>query len=107
VLVPAGFVVVDALTLADPVLFLREHIRHVAPERPAAAPEAVLDLRLGAGPGSVSVRFDEEIELTRSARGRRGGTTVTTIEIMVAVSRREEMLLKAAERRLPVQLPTR
>jgi hypothetical protein len=107
VLVPAGFVVVDPLSLADPTLFLREHIRHVAPERPAAAPDAVLDLRLGAGAGSVSVRFDDEIELTRSARGRHGGTTVTTIEIMVAVARREEMLLKAAERRLPVQLPIR
>ena len=59
VLVPAGFVVVDPLTLADPVLFLREHVRHLAPEPPAAAPDGVLDLRLGAGAGSVSVRFDE------------------------------------------------
>ncbi len=63
VLVPAGFVVVDPLSLSDPVLFLREHIRHLAPEVPATAPDEVLDLRLGAGAGSVSVRFDEEIEL--------------------------------------------
>jgi hypothetical protein len=105
VLVPAGFVVVDSLSLADPVLFLREHIRHVAPEPPAQAGDAVLDLRLGAGAGSVSVRFDEAVELTRAARGRRGGATVTTAEIMVAVVRRDEMLRKAAERRLPVQLP--
>ena len=40
VLVPAGFVVVDPLTLADPVLFLREHVRHLAPESPSAAPPA-------------------------------------------------------------------
>ena len=51
VLVPAGFVVVDPLTLADPVLFLREHIRHAGAGAPATAPDAVLDLRLGAGAG--------------------------------------------------------
>jgi hypothetical protein len=107
VLVPAGFVVVDPLSLADPVLFLREHVRHLAPEVPATAPDDVLDLRLGAGAGSVSVRFDEEVELTRAARGRHGGTTVTTAEIMVAVARRDEMLRKAAERRLPVKVPVR
>jgi hypothetical protein len=107
VLVPAGFVVVDPLTLADPTLFLREHVRHVAPEAPAAPPEGALDLRLGAGAGSVSVRFDEAVELTRAARGRHGGTTVTTAEIVVAVARRDEMLRKAAERRLPVKVPVR
>jgi hypothetical protein len=107
VLVPAGFVVVDPLTLADPVLFLREHVRHLAPEAPAAAPSESLDLRLGASAGSVSVGFDEAVELTRAARGRRGGATVTTAEIMVAVARRDEMLHRAAERRLPVRVPVR
>ena len=107
VLVPAGFVVVDPLTLADPVLFLREHVRHLAPEPPAAVPDGVLDLRLGAGAGSVSARFDEAIELTRASRGRHGGATVTTDEIRVAVVRREEMLRLAAERRLPVRVPVR
>ena len=107
VLVPAGFVVVDPLSLADPTLFLREHVRHLAPEAASTAPGGVLDLRLGAGVGSVSVRFDEAIELTRAARGRHGGAMVTTAEIMVAVVRRDEMLRRAAERRLPVQLPIR
>jgi hypothetical protein len=107
VLVPAGFVVVDPLSLADPVLFLREHVRHMGPTPPTPAPEGVLDLRFGAGAGSVSVSFDDEIDLTRSARGRRGGETVSTTAIMVAVARRDEMLRKAAERRLPVQFPTR
>ncbi len=96
VLVPAGFVVVDPLTLADPVLFLREHVRHVAPEPAAAAPPEVLDLRLGASMGSVAVRFDEEVDLVRAARGRHGGATVTTQEIRVAVVRRDEMLRLAA-----------
>ena len=107
VLVPAGFVVVDPLTLADPVLFLREHVRHLAPEPPVAAPPGVLDLRLGASAGSVSVRFDEEVELVRAARGRHGGETVETDEIRVAVARRDEMLTLAAGRRLPVRAPVR
>ena len=115
VLVPAGFVVVDPLTLADPVLFLREHVQHLAPEPPAAVPDGVLDLRLGAGAGSVSARFDEAIELTRASRGRHGGTTVTTDEIRVAVVRREEMLrlcgrappARAGPRQVAIPPPTR
>ena len=55
----------------------------------------------------MSVRFDEEVELTRAARGRHGGTTVTTAEILVAVARRDEMLRKAADRRLPVKVAVR
>ena len=70
-------------------------------------PSTPANLRLGAGAGSVSVRFDDEIDLTRAARGRHGGATVSTAEIMVAVARRDEMLRKAAERRLPVQSPIR
>jgi hypothetical protein len=107
VLVPAGFVVVDPLTLSDPTLFLREHIRHVAPEVPGTSAPGALDLRLGATAGSVSVGFDEEVELVRAARGRRGGETVTTAEIRVAVARRDEMLRLAAGRRLPVRIPVR
>ncbi len=107
VLVPAGFVVVDPLTLADPFLFPREHVRHLAPEPAAAAPSGALDLRLGASMGSVSVRFDEAVELARAARGRHGGTMVTTDEILVAVVRRSAMLQLAAARRLPVRAPVR
>jgi hypothetical protein len=107
VLVPAGFVVVDTLTLADPVLFLREHVREVAPEPAAAAPAEILDLRLGAGAGSVSARFDAPIDLVRAARGRRGGETVETEAILFAVARRDEMLRLAAARRLPVRVTVR
>jgi hypothetical protein len=107
VLVPAGFVVVDPLTLSDPVLFLREHVIHLAAEPPSAAPEGVLDLRLGAGSGSVSARFDGEIDLTRAALGRRSSVTVSTEAIMFAIARRDEMLRKAADRRLPVRVRVR
>jgi hypothetical protein len=107
VLVPAGFVVVDPLTLAAPTLFLREHVRHVAPEAPGPAVPGSLDLRLGAGAGSVSVGFDEDVELVRAARGRHGGETVATAEIRIAMPRRDEMLRLAAGRRLPVRVPVR
>jgi hypothetical protein len=107
VLVPAGFVVVDTLTLADPVLFLREHVREVAPQPAAAAPPGILDLRLGAGAGSLSALFDAPIDLVRAARGRRGGETVETEAILFAVARRDEMLRLAAARRLPVRVPVR
>ena len=103
VLVPAGFVVVDPLTLADPVLFLREHVREVAPEPPPAAPADVLDLRLGAGAGSVSARLRRgRSTWSGPRRGRRGGETVETEAILFAVARRDEMLRLAAARRLPV-----
>jgi hypothetical protein len=106
VLVPAGFVIVDSLTLSDPTLFLREHVRRLTPEpQTATAPSAALDLRLGAGAGSVSAHFDEEVELSRAGRGRRGGAMVGTAMIWFAVARREEFLRRAAGRRLPVQVP--
>jgi hypothetical protein len=103
VLVPAGFVVVDPLTLADPVLFLRERVRSMAPLDTTAAPDHLLDLRLGASAGSVAVQFDEDAELVRAGRGRRGGVTVQTDGICVAVVRRDEMLAAAGARRLPVR----
>ena len=108
VLVPAGFVVVDSLTLSDPTLFLREHVRRLTPEPPTATTSSEgLDLRLGGSAGSVSAHFDEEVELSRAGRGRRGGAMVGTAEIWFAVARREEFLRLAAGRRLPVQVPIR
>jgi hypothetical protein len=102
VLVPAGFVVVDPLTLADPVLFLREKVRSITSVPPGATPEPVLDLRLGATLGSVVVRFDEAADIVRAARARRGGDTVHSEAICVAVVRRHELLAQAERRRLPV-----
>jgi hypothetical protein len=96
--VPAGFVLLDPLTLSDPVLFLREKIAWMRVADAAAAPTDVLDLRLGAAAGSVALAFTEPAELQRSGRGRHGGATVTTTEIRFAVARREELLALAARR---------
>ncbi len=107
VLVPAGLVVVDPLTLSDPVLFLREHIAAVrAVAGTAPVPAGSLDLRLGATAGSVTVTFDEEADLLRSTRARRGGEVVSTTQIVVATVRRSELLETAARRRIRVEITT-
>lgn len=104
VMVPAGLVVVDGLTLADPVLFPRERIAALAPVGPeagAAGPD-VHDLRLGASLGTLSLRVDRDAELFLARRGRRGATTVRTREVWVAVQGTGALLADASRRRIPV-----
>jgi hypothetical protein len=102
VLVPAGFVVVDPMTLADPILLPRERIVAMQAAPATVAPDGVLDLRLGATAGSVSLRFDEAAEVTTAARARRPAVTVRTPELWIAVVRRAEVLQGAADRRIRV-----
>ena len=106
VLVPAGVVVVDPMTLAEPVLFIRRHVRALrAADPPASIPDGVLDLRLGAAFGNVLIDLDEEAEMVRTNRGNRGGVATHTAHLMVAVSQRAEFLQSAAGRRVRVQFP--
>jgi hypothetical protein len=103
VVVPAGFVVVDPMTLADPVLFPRERITRMSVAAATRAASDVLDLRLGATSGSVALSFDEAAELFRAGRGRRPTETVSTMHLLIAVVRRDEVLRRAAARRIRVQ----
>jgi hypothetical protein len=103
VLVPAGFVVVDPMTLADPVLFPRERIVALREADPRPAPPDVLDLRLGAAIGSVDVRFDQPAELFRAPRPRQPTQTVHTTAIRIAVVRHRVLLQLAAARSLRVR----
>jgi hypothetical protein len=102
VLVPAGFVVVDPMTLADPLLFLREHVLRIAAVTVGSAPAGVTDLRLGATRGSIGAWFDEDAEITLAGRGRTPATTIRTPAICIAVVRNAEFLRLAAARRLRV-----
>jgi hypothetical protein len=103
VLVPAGVVVVDPLTLADPVLFLREHIVSVRATGAALPPgEDVLDLRLGASLGTLVLTFDTPADLFRAQRARRGARSVRTSQLAVAVLAAARLLERAARRRIPV-----
>jgi hypothetical protein len=105
VLVPAGLVVADPLTLADPVLFIREHITSVRTLTASTpAPADALDLRLGATAGTTLLSFDEEAELMRATRPRRGGELVSVSRILVAAVRRRELLATAARRRIRVEV---
>jgi hypothetical protein len=103
VLVPAGFVIVDPLTLVDPVLFLREHVAALGASPPGAAPADATDLRLGASWGSLLLQLDSPVEITLAARGRRPAETVLTDDLRAAAVRCDELLALAAARRLPVR----
>jgi hypothetical protein len=108
VLVPAGVVVADPLTLADPVLFPREYVVALRPV-PAGvvASPGTLDLRLGATAGGVAVRLTTEAELFRARRARRGSTSTRTTELLVGTVRRDQLLTSAATRRIRVEVPGR
>ena len=102
VLVPAGLVVADPMTLSDPVLFVREHIEGVGPADPGRRPpEEAEDLRLGAASGSVAILLDEEFELSRRARDRSRG--VRTHLLLVATVQSRTLLERAEARRIRVR----
>src|SRR5438093_7539764 len=71
VLVPAGLVLVDSMTLPDPVLFPRERIESLrVMQRGEPVPPGALDLRLGARRGSMALTLDRPTEFLQARRGR-------------------------------------
>jgi hypothetical protein len=97
VLVPAGVTIVDPMTLADPVLFMRERIARLTPFGVRAA-DGVLDLRLGASVDAIALHLTDDAQIVTAGRGRRRSEKVTTrtlvfapvdaSTLLVAVSRR-------------------
>jgi len=105
VLVPAGVVVVDPLTLADPVLLVRALVRTLrSVPGGSAVPAGTADLRLGATLGTLAIVLAEEADLSRSSPGRGGVETVLADGVLVAVVRRDELLRAAARRRVRVEV---
>jgi hypothetical protein len=103
VLVPAGLVLADPLTLADPVLFLRERVVALRAGASSVAPShRALDLRLGAQSGTTTLVLDRPTDLLETRRGRRGAVGARVTEVLFAVVRRDDLLRTAAGRRLPV-----
>ena len=100
VLVPAGVVVVDSMTLADPLLVVRRQLRALRPIASTAplASDAV-DLRLGATLGTVEVVLDGEIDVVLVGRRGRADETVRPGSLVVAVATRRSLLAAAAARR--------
>lgn len=102
VLVPAGVVVHDPMTLTDPHLFVREHIVGLGPADPATrAPEQALDLRLGAARGSLALLLDQETDVQRRSRNR--GVGVRTNLLLVAPVASRRVLARAEARRISVR----
>jgi hypothetical protein len=102
VLVPAGIVIADPLTLTDPVLFVRERVQGIGPADPGRRPPAdALDLRLGAAFGSCALLLTDEADLLRRVRGE--GVHVQAGLILVTPTASARLLERAGKRRLPVR----
>ena len=107
VLVPAGLVVVDPLTLPDPVLFLRERIvsLRAADPRARVEPGQVVDLRLGALADSLALTLDRDTDFLAARRGTRAAGPARGREVWFATVRSAELLREAASRRIPIGRP--
>jgi hypothetical protein len=101
VTVPAGVVVVDPMTLVDPVLIVRRNLRGVRAVDAAAAPApGAVDLRLGATLGTVEVALDGSIDVVRGGRRHRADT-IRPEALLLAVAGRRELLARGSRRSGP------
>jgi hypothetical protein len=101
VLVPAGIVLKDPLTLVDPVLFPRDRIVALRPLAGPALPPGTLDLRLGAARGALHMELTEDATLFRARGRKRGGDAVVTRSLAFTPRRADVLLADAARRRIP------
>jgi hypothetical protein len=104
VLVPAGVVVVDRMSLVENTLFPREHIQLLRAFPGDESPGTALDLRMGATLGSLLATFDEPAELVLAARPGTDARTVNAPAMVVAVARRADVLAGAARRRVRTEV---
>ncbi len=101
VLVPAGVVVVDPLTLVDPVLMRREQIRGVqrTPDDATGAPP--LDLRLGTLAGTIVLTLRDPQSFARR-RGRRDAELHDAAIVLISTVRADALVRTVNERRLAI-----
>jgi len=98
VLVPAGLVLHDPLTLPEPQLFVR---RMVANLGPASADTTADDLTAGAPGLALQLDLNEPADLLVRQRGRRSAARSST-SVLFTPSRPRRLLEAAQERRIPV-----
>jgi hypothetical protein len=103
VLVPAGIVVADPLTLADPVLMRRENVA-VVERAPRTLRGETIDLRLGSAAGTVRVGLHEPQSFGRR-RGRRTLTLQDADGVLVSAVQAGTFLRDAGARRIGVSPP--
>ena len=99
VFVPAGVVVVDPLTLADPVLARREQIARIGQERDGQTFAGALDLRLGTRAGTIEIVLREPQTFARR-RGRHDAELCDADVVLVATVRTMALITTAGERRI-------
>jgi hypothetical protein len=99
VLVPAGVVVVDPLTLADPVLIRREHIAGLGRELAGYTADDALDLRLGTQAGTIELTLHAPQSFARR-RGRRDSQLRVAGVVLVSTTRPAALVTLAGERRI-------
>lgn len=101
ILVPAGIVLKDPLTLVDPVLFLRDKVAGLRPlPFPAAPADDVVDLRLGVLRGSLVLELAEEAAVLCARGRRRGGEMVNARRIAFSPVDQGGLLEDAGRRRI-------
>ena len=101
VIVPAGFVLHDPMTMSDPILFMREHVAALAPLDPTVPlADDVLDLRLGASRGTTILRLDAVAPI--GLRRRTTSVRADAQEVVFAPALRDALLIACGSRRLPV-----
>ena len=101
VFVPAGVVLHDPLTLADPVLFRRQAVASLGP---AAADTDALDLTQQAPGLALELSLKEKVPMVLVRPGRRGGShhAGASARLLFTPTRPGAVLAEAARRRIPV-----
>lgn len=107
VLVPAGIVLRDAMTLRDAVLFPRRTVASLGPGPRAPSPRPdVADLRLGALGGTLSLDLDDPTVVVlagHALRDRRSNTTATVTRVLFSPTRPGDLLTEASARNLRIR----
>ncbi|GAC1531839.1 MAG: hypothetical protein NVS3B12_08510 [Acidimicrobiales bacterium] len=99
VFVPAGLVLHDPMSLADPVLFRRQVIETVGP---AAATSDSLDLTQRAMGLALELRLREKVVMARITPANRHGEPGSSARLLFTPTRPGAVLAEAATRRLHV-----
>ena len=102
VFVPAGVVLHDHLSLADPVLVRRQQIESIGP---APADTDSLDLTQRAIGLALELRFVEKIPMVRITPQQRKGEQGSSARVLVTPSRAGAVLAEAATRHIPLAPP--
>jgi hypothetical protein len=101
VLVPAGLVVVDPLSLIDPVLMRREQILGVERLLRTRSEVGFLDLRLGTATGTVGISLRETHPFA-CRRGRRDSALQESAGVLVSIVSIDGFLQAAGARRIAI-----